>query len=150
MIDRERKEFECEIKEKRHFIHNAENRLNQRESNLDRKMDVIDRKDKDLIVRERKILSKEQLLSDKLLEIDKLKEEQKKNLEKVSEMTRVQAKESLVNEMRNEAEQDAIVLLQKLERETREIADKKSREILSIAIPPKIEIKFCFFNEVNI
>ncbi|MDR0401655.1 MAG: Rnase Y domain-containing protein, partial [Endomicrobium sp.] len=40
MIDRERKEFECEIKEKRHFIHNAENRLNQRESNLDRKMDV--------------------------------------------------------------------------------------------------------------
>ncbi|MDR0401846.1 MAG: ribonuclease Y, partial [Endomicrobium sp.] len=134
MIDRERKEFECEIKEKRHFIHNAENRLNQRESNLDRKMDVIDRKDKDLIVRERKILSKEQLLSDKLLEIDKLKEEQKKNLEKASEMTREQAKESLVNEMRNEAEQDAIVLLQKLEQETREIADKKSREILSIAI----------------
>ncbi|GMO68734.1 MAG: ribonuclease Y [Endomicrobiia bacterium] len=68
------------------------------------------------------------------MEIDKIKEEQKKVLEKISVMTREEAKKTLINEMEEEAKQDAVILLQKLEQETRENADKKSKEILSVAI----------------
>ncbi|MDR1401149.1 MAG: ribonuclease Y [Endomicrobium sp.] len=134
IVDSERKEFEQEIKEKRQSIRNTENRLDQREENLDRKTDAADRREKDLTIKEKSFSLREQLLSTKFLEIDKIKEEQKKILEKTSEMTKEQAKKTLINEMEEEAKRDAVVLLQKLEQETRESADKKSKEILSIAI----------------
>ncbi|MDR0800347.1 MAG: ribonuclease Y [Endomicrobium sp.] len=133
-VDRERKEFEHKIKERKQFVQNTENRLNQREENLDRKIDAADRREKDLSSKERDIFSKEQQLSVRFAEIDKLKEEQKKILEKISGMTREEAKKSLIDEMEKDAKQYALVLSQRLEQETRENADKKSKEILSIAI----------------
>jgi ribonuclease Y len=134
IVDREKKEFDQEIKERRHSLQNMENRLNQREENLDRKIDVIDKREKDLAVKEKKNILKEQLFSSKFLEIDKVKEEQKKVLEKISYMTREEAKKTLMREMENEARQDVAILAQKIEREIHENADKKSKEILSIAI----------------
>ncbi|MDR1511255.1 MAG: ribonuclease Y [Endomicrobium sp.] len=134
IVDKERKEFEQEIKDKRRSIQNTENRLDQREENLDRKTEAADRRERELEIKVKNFFSKEQLLSTRFLEIDKIKEEQKKSLEKISKMTREEAKKILIDEMENEAKQNAAVLLQKLEQETRESADKKSKEILSIAI----------------
>ncbi|MDR0820389.1 MAG: ribonuclease Y [Endomicrobium sp.] len=134
VVDRERKEFEHKIKERRQSIQNMENRLNQREENLYRKMDTVDKKEKDLSKREKDFSSKEHLVSVKFSEIDKIKEEQKKILEKISGITREEAKKILIDEMKEDAKQSAAVLLQRLEQETRENADKKSKEILSIAI----------------
>jgi ribonuclease Y len=133
-VDRERKEFEHRIKERRQSVQNMENRLNQREENLDRRIDAIDKKEKDLSGREKDFSSKERLLSVKFSEVDKIKEEQKKILEKISGMTREESKKILMSEMEEDAKKHAVVLLQKLEQETRENADKKSKEILSIAI----------------
>ncbi|MCA6079467.1 MAG: ribonuclease Y [Endomicrobium sp.] len=133
-IDGERKEFEHKIKERKQAVQNTENRLNQREENLDRKIDAIDRREKSLSSKERDIFSKEQHLSVRFAEIDKMKEEQKKILEKISGMTREEAKKNLISEMEKDAKQYASVLAQRLEQETRENADKKSKEILSIAI----------------
>ncbi|MDR0398534.1 MAG: ribonuclease Y [Endomicrobium sp.] len=134
IVDKERKEFELDIKERKQSVQNMENRINQREENLERKMDAIDRKEKDLAGKEKEISNKEHHLTIKFSEVDRIKEEQKKVLERVSGMTREEAKKTLINEMEKEARQDAAILAQKLEQETRENADKKSKEILSIAI----------------
>ncbi|MDR1434418.1 ribonuclease Y [Candidatus Endomicrobiellum devescovinae] len=134
IVDKERKEFELDIKERKRSVQNMENRTNQREENLERKMDAIDRKEKDLAGKEKEISNKEHHLTIKFSEVDRIKEEQKKVLERVSGMTREEAKKTLINEMEKEARQDAAILAQKLEQETRENADKKSKEILSIAI----------------
>jgi ribonuclease Y len=134
IVDRERKEFEHEIKERKQSVQNMENRINQREENLECKIVAIDRKEKDLAGKEKEISSKEHRLTMEFSEVDKIKEEQKKVLERVSGMTREEAKKTLVNEMEKEARQDAAILAHKLEQETRENADKKSKEILSIAI----------------
>ncbi|MDR3275040.1 MAG: ribonuclease Y, partial [Endomicrobium sp.] len=118
----------------RQFIKNAENRITQREENLDRKIDVADRREKDLSDKEKNLDTKEQSLSGKLFEIEKIKEEQRKALEEISNMTREEAKKILINEMEKEAKQDAAVLVQRIERDMLENADRKSKEILSIAI----------------
>jgi ribonuclease Y len=133
-VDRERKEFEHKIKERRQSVQNIENRLNQREENLDRRIDAIDRKEKDLSGREKDFSSKEHLLSVKFSEIDKIKEEQKKILEKNSGLAREEAKKILMSEMEKDAKKYAADLSQKLEQETLETADKRSKEILSVAI----------------
>jgi ribonuclease Y len=134
IVDRERKEFEQEVKERKQSVQNMENRINQREENLERKMDSMDKKEKDLSNREKEISNKEQKLTVKFSELDKIKEEQRKVLERISGMAREEAKKALINEMEKEAKQDAAILAQKIEQETRENADKKSKEILSVAI----------------
>jgi ribonuclease Y len=134
IVDKERKEFEQEIKERKRSVQNMENRINQREENLERKTDSMDKKEKDLSNREKEISNKAQQIAVKFSEVDKIKEEQRKVLERVSGMTREEAKKALINEMEKEAKQDAAILAQKLEQETRENADKKSKEILSVAI----------------
>jgi len=134
IVDKERKEFEQEIKDRKQQAQNTENRLNQREENLDRKIDALDKKEKDLVNKEKNISDKELNLKTKFDEVEKIKEEQRKTLERVSGMTREEAKKTLVSAMEEEAKQDAAILAQRIEQEARENADRKSKEILSVAI----------------
>ena len=134
IVDKERKEFEQEIKDKKISAQQTENRLNQREENLDRKIDAADKKEKELANKEKDIAAKEQDLKIKFDEGEKIKEEQRKTLERLSGMTREEAKKKLVSEMEEEAKQDGAILAQRIEQEARENAEKKSKEIISIAI----------------
>ena len=132
--ERERKEAEKEIREKKSEIQNTEKRLNQREDNLDRKMDSLDKKEKDLQQKEKNIDNREKVIEQKIAEVDQIKNEQKTILEKLSGLTREEAKERLVKEMVDEAKRDAAILGQRIEQETRDNANKKAKEILSLAI----------------
>ena len=134
IVDKERKEFEQEIRERKHATQNLEHRLNQREENLDRKIDAVERKERSFIQREKDLTAKEQGFAAKNAEVDKLKDRQRETLERISAMTRDEAKNTLIRSMEDEARRDAAVLIQKIEQETRENAEKKSKEILSIAI----------------
>ena len=132
--EKERKEAEKEIREKKVEIQNTEKRLNQREDNLDRKMDSLDKKERDLQQKEKNVENKEKNIEQKIAEVEQIKNEQKTILEKLSGLTREEAKERLVKEMVDEAKRDAAILGQRIEQETRENANKKAKEILSIAI----------------
>ena len=133
-IDNERKEFDKEIKEKKVEIQNSEKRLLQREEFLDKRIESQDKRDKDFQIKEKNLEAKEKNINEKLVEIDDIKNEQKKVLEKISGITREEAKQTLIKEMVDEAKRDAIVYSQRIEQETRENANKKAKEILSIAI----------------
>ena len=134
IVDKERKEFELEIKEKKVSAQQTENRLNQREENLDRKIDAVEKKEKDVANKEKDIATKEQNLKTRFDEVEKIKEEQKKTLERLSGMTREEAKKKLISEMEEEARQDGAILAQRIEQEARDGAEKKSKEIISVAI----------------
>ncbi|MDR3048685.1 MAG: ribonuclease Y [Elusimicrobiota bacterium] len=134
IVDKERKEFEQEIKDRKLAAQSMESRLNQREENLDKRIDGAERRERELSNREKELSQKSQNLSYKYAEIDKIKEEQRKSLERIAQMTKEDAKNSLIKAMEDEAKQDAAIILQKIEQETRDNADKKSKEILSVAI----------------
>jgi ribonuclease Y len=134
IVDKERKDFDQEIKERKQSIQNMENRLGQREESLYKKIDAVEKKEKELFSKEKDIFSKEQSLTSKFAEIEKIKEEEKVVLEKISGFTREEAKKLLMSKMEQEAKQDVAILAQRLEQEVRENADKKSKEILSVAI----------------
>ncbi|MBQ3835212.1 MAG: ribonuclease Y [Elusimicrobia bacterium] len=132
--EKERKEAEQEIKEKKAEVQKTENRLNQREESLDRKMDYLDKKDRDLQQKEKDVDTKEKTIDQKLSELDKIKNEQRTVLEKLSGLTREEAKQRIVKEMYDEAKREAAIQSQKMEQEMKENANKKAKEILSIAI----------------
>ena len=127
-------EFERETKDKRRDLQALEKRLQQKEENLDKKMNLFDQRDADLVKREQTLLNRDQALQQKDEKLSQLIEEQRAKLENISGMTAVEAKKVLMEEMENEAKLDAAKRIKAIEEEARDTADKKSKEIIALAI----------------
>ena len=127
-------EAEQEAKEKKKDLLALEKRLQQKEENLDKKMNVFDQRDAELIKREQAISARDQVVQQKEEKVSQIVEEQRAKLEQISGMTAVEAKKTLMEEMENEAKMDAAKRIKAIEEEARETADKKSKEIMALAI----------------
>lgn len=127
-------DFEREAKEKHKDLQSLEKRLQQKEENLDKKMNLFDQRDADLTKKEQGILAREQSLAKKEDSLDALAAEQRTKLEQISGMTSAEAKKILMDAMESEAKLDAAKRIKAIEEEARETADKKSKEIISLAV----------------
>jgi ribonuclease Y len=129
-----RTRFEEETKEEKREFQKMEKRLQQREENLDRKFETLDKKDQELVQREKSVAGQQKALSEREKEYSALLESQRQKLETISGMSAEQAKEELKSLMIEEARFDAAKTIKKIEEDTRETADKKAREIISLAV----------------
>lgn len=127
-------EAERESKEKRKDLQALEKRLQQKEENLDKKMLLFDQRDADQTKKEQSLLNREQSLGQKEEKLDALVAEQREKLESISGMSSAEAKKILMDNLESEAKLDAAKRIKVIEEEAREIADKKSKEIISLAI----------------
>lgn len=127
-------EFERETKDKRRDLQALEKRLQQKEENLDKKVNFIDQRDAEIMKKEQNIAQKEQNLGQKEEKLNQVLEEQREKLETISGMTSAEAKKVLMDSLESEAKHDAAKKIKAIEEEARETADKKSKEILSLAI----------------
>ncbi len=124
---RMKSEFETEVKEKRKDLQRLENRLIQKEEQLDSKISVLEKKEQALATREKEIQQKE-------INYDQLISKQREMLEKISNMTSEEAKELLLKQIEQEAKHEAAKLIKKIEQEAQEQAARKAKEILALAI----------------
>lgn len=131
---RTRADFEKETKERRTELLTLEKRLLQREENLDRKVDILDKKEKDLQGREASVYSREKTVKSKETELDSVLREEKERLQKISGLTAEEAKKLLLIRMEDDVKQEAAVLIKKAEEEAKETADKKAKELISLAV----------------
>jgi len=130
----QRKELDQEIKAQRAELHGLEKRLLQKENQLDRKEEFIAQKEVEIRQKEKEISKLERRYEEKNREYDNLLSEQKRLLEQMSGMSHEEAKQYLLNKIETEVRQDAAILVKRIEQETKEIADKKAKEIISLAI----------------
>ena len=126
-IHRLRGELERETKESRAELQKVERRLVQKEENLDKKAESYEKK-------EEKIAEKEQLLAATQEKVDALYRQQILELERLSGLTQEQARQELLSSLESEVKHDSAVLIKELEQQTKDEADKKAREIISLAI----------------
>ncbi len=127
-------EFERETKDKRRDLQALEKRLQQKEENLDKKVILFDQRDAEMFRKEQVVTAREQAAAQKEEKLGQLMEEQRRKLEEISGMTATEAKKVLMDSLENEAKHDAAKRIKGIEEEARETADKKSKEILSLAI----------------
>jgi ribonuclease Y len=127
-------EFERETKEKQRDLQSLEKRLQQKEENLDKKTNLIDQREAEFFKREQGLSTKEQQLVQKEEKLGQLVDEQRRKLETISGMSSSEAKKVLMDNMESEAKLDAAKMIKAIEEEAREMADKKSKEIISLAI----------------
>ncbi len=122
-----RAELDKEIKERRNEISRQERRINQKEEALDKKTEALEKKDQSLNGRIRALEKKES-------EIAEIKQKQTEELERVSGLTRDEAKEILVHEIEMSARHDAAVMVKEIEQEAKENAEKIAKNIVALSI----------------
>ena len=121
------REVDDEGRAKRVDLQNLERRLLQRDEQLDQRTDMLEERDRKLLVREHE-------LDKQRAELSTIKAEQIEALERVSGLTAEEAKSALVEEVREEAEKDAVRLVRSIERSAREGAEDKARDVVITAV----------------
>ena len=127
-------EFDAETKETRAEFKRIEKRIIQKEENIDRKNNQFEQREGDVFQKEKKLIKKEEEIKQREEKYNELIEEQKKQLEIISGLTAEQARELLIRAMENEARYEGARLIKKIENETKEQANKKSKDIIATAI----------------
>lgn len=127
-------ESEREIKERRNEIQKQEVRLIQKEENLDKKEDALDKKQDSLEQQQKNIKAQQEQLNKKQAELDKANDRVVEELEKVSAMTKEEAKQLLIDSIVADARKDAATIVREIESEAKENGEKKAREIISTVI----------------
>lgn len=126
-IHKLRSELERETKERRSELQRLERRLMQKEENLDRKVDSLEKKEE--------IISHKEAELDKSQEIiDTLYAKQLAELERLSGLTSEEARNLLLANAREEIKHETAMMIKELEQQAKEEADKKARNIISLAI----------------
>jgi len=126
-IHKMRNEAERENKERRSELKKLETRLIKKEENLDKKSEITEKREENLNKRSKQIEIKEK-------NIDEIEERQKIELEKISGLSSEEAKDMLLNGIRKDVEHDAAIMIKEIERESKDTADRKAREVISYAI----------------
>jgi len=129
-----RGEFEREVKEERRELQSIEKRLLAREEGLDRKIEIIEGRETELAAKDQVLGQREKAIGEKEAEYTRLVNETREALERVAELTREEAKRTLIEQMVEEAKHDAGRRIRQVEEEAREEADRKAKKIVTIAI----------------
>ena len=126
-IHKNRSEYEREEKARRADLQKQERRLQQKEENLDRKTDSLERKNESLA-------QKISAVEAQQAEIALIKKSQLEMLEKVSGYTVEEAKNYLINALKDEVTHEMDVKVKEIEAQYKEEADERAREIIVTAI----------------
>ncbi|MFH1093201.1 MAG: ribonuclease Y [Candidatus Omnitrophota bacterium] len=134
LLYKTRIEFEKESQGRRQELLNIERRLISREENLDRKVDLLEKKEREVSNKAKVLSDKEKENQERQNELNQLILEEKERLQKVSGLSSEEAKKILLKHMEGEIRYDANLMIKRIEQEAKDVADKKAKQIISLAI----------------
>lgn len=126
-IYRLRTEAEKDIRERRNEIQRQERRLLQKEESLDKKIESQEQKEENLA-------NKEKRLEETQDNIEQIYKKQVLELERVSGLSTEDAKQIILSNVEQEVRHETVQLIKQIEQQAKEEADKKAREIITLAI----------------
>lgn len=122
-----KQDAERESKERMKAVRSSENHLNQREQSLDKRTEALDH-------REHQISSLQGQVDRRAKDVERAEAEVATRLEEVAGLTAEEAKTELLDGLKEECVHESASIIRESEARTRAEADKKAREILSVAI----------------
>ncbi len=123
-------EFDNEINQKRQKLSHLEKQLSTREENIEKKFDVVIKKEKENKQFEKELFDLKQSIELRLSDVDKLEKEQNLKLEKISGFTSEEAKNMLIHNMTNQARADASHITRELIEKAKAEAKKEAQKII--------------------
>ncbi len=126
-IHKSRAEMEKEARERRQELNQFERRVTQKEETVDRRNENLERKEESL---QRKTKDVEKLQR----EVEDLLSKKREELERLSDLTTEEARELILKTVEDEIKHETAIMIRELETQARDEADKKARDIISLAI----------------
>ncbi|MEI5906260.1 ribonuclease Y [Bacillus spongiae] len=127
-------ETERELRERRNELQKQENRLMQKEENLDRKDESLAKREMTLERKEDSLIKRQQHIDEMESKVDEMKQSQQAELERISSLTRDEARAIILDQVESELSHDIAIMVKEQENRAKEEGDKKAKEILSLAI----------------
>lgn len=118
---------EKEMRDRRSEMNKQEKRVQQREEHLNKKIEQAEKKLEQASARMKEA-------DDKFAEAEDLKRCQMEIMEKISGLTKEQAKEQLMKALEDELIHEKAIKIKEYEQQTKDEAEKKAKNIISLAI----------------
>ncbi|MBG9979822.1 ribonuclease Y [Facklamia sp. DSM 111018] len=129
-----RNEIEQELKDRRQEATRFENRLIQKEENLEKKSNLLDNREALLETKESDYLKRKEEIDVNKEEIETLLAQQKEELEKVAMMSRDDAKEIILKETEETLSNEIAVMVRDADQKARDEADRNAKSVILQAI----------------
>lgn len=126
-IMKERRQLEKENRDRRNDVQKYERRVQQKEDNLDKKTAALEQKQATINDQEEALVGREESV---IAEESRWQTE----LERISGLTKDEAKKLIIQSLENEAKHDAQALVNKIEQEANLTAEKKARDVIITTI----------------
>ncbi|MBE2940921.1 ribonuclease Y [Anoxybacillus flavithermus] len=133
-IHKLRVEAEREIRERRSELQKQENRLLQKEENLDRKDESLNKREALLEKKENSLNERQQHIEEMESKVEELVRKEQAELERISSLTREEARQIILDRVEKELSHEIALMVKEAEAKVKGEADKKAKEILSLAI----------------
>jgi ribonuclease Y len=124
---RVRDEAEKEIKRRRSDLQREEERLSRRREQMEQKLEQVEQRD-------RKLGQRQSQLDKQANDLTKLEQQRTAELARIAQMSTEDARQELLAAVEKTARDDMARVIRQMEAETREEADKRAREIVTMAI----------------
>ena len=126
-VHRMRLDVERELRDRRHELNQFERRLLSKEENLDKRLEQIEAKETALEEQKKSLESAER-------EVQAMAEHWHQELERLASMTSEEARAYLLQRTEEEVRHEMALKIKEIETEAREQAERKARNIVSLAI----------------
>jgi ribonuclease Y len=133
-LSKAREAWEAEAGRRREEFTRIEHRLDEREKQLDRKVELLERRERELESRVAEIARLEQRVSEQEAELRQIVLDHRRRLEAVAGFSVAEAKRELIRTIEDEARAEAANLVRNLKDQARREADREAKKILALAI----------------
>ncbi len=123
-------EHEKEVGERNRKISEAENRIKQKEVSINQKETNLDKQSKENDAIKENLNRQIEVVNVKRTELEKHQEEHIRRLEKIAGLSAEEAKNQLVESLKNEAHTQALALQQEIIEDAKQKANKEARKIV--------------------
>jgi ribonuclease Y len=127
-------EFDSEVNQKRQKIGNLEKQLTVREENIEKKFELVLRKEKENKQFEKELFELRKNIEKRLVEVERLETEQNEKLEKISGLTSDEAKKMLIENMTVQAKTEISHFIKEMHEKAKAEAKKEAQKIIVQAI----------------
>jgi ribonuclease Y len=129
-----RESWEADAAKRREELERAERRVQERETHLDRKLDVLEQRDKEVGRRASELGRREKAVSERESELERLMAEERRGLEQLAGMSAQDAKAELISRLAEEAQAEAANKLREIRETARRNAEREARKIVALAV----------------
>jgi ribonucrease Y len=133
-VIRLREAFEADVRGRREEVERDERRLAEKESSLDRKVDLLEQRDREIGRRASDFGRREKQLEVREEELDKLIADERRRLEQLAGISADEAKAELVRRIEEEAHADAANKVREIRETARRNAEREAKKVVALAI----------------